>query len=87
MMKNYTKTFDEFINESKGTKSDTSDYTPPKYLVSPALAQDGSGIPDDKMVKYMEDEVKKRKPYFKPGIKSANPPTFVDEDFLQSDEE
>jgi hypothetical protein len=39
------------------------------------------------MVKYMEDELKKRKPYFKPGIKSASPPTFVDKDALQADEE
>lgn len=86
-MKNYTKSFEDFINESKASKVNTSDYQPPKYLVSPALTQDGSGVPDDKLVKYMEDENKKRKPYFKPGIKSANPPTFVDEDLLKSEED
>ena len=54
-MKNYIKSFVEFINESKENKVNTSDYDPPKYLVSPALNQDGSGEPDDDMVKYMED--------------------------------
>jgi hypothetical protein len=86
-MKNHIKTFVEFINESKENKVNTSDYDPPKYLVSPALNQDGSGEPDDDMFKYMEDELKKRKPYFKPGIKSANPPTYVDDEALQADED
>lgn len=86
-MKNYIKSFEDFINESKNTKVNTTDYDPPKYLVSPALAQDGSGEPDDKMVKYMEDELKNRKPYFKPGIKSANPPELLDDEALKAEEE
>ncbi len=75
-MKN-VKSFEEFLLEQE-----TSKYTPPKYAVSPSLAQDGSGEIDDKMQKYMEDELRKRKPYFKPGIKSANPPIDMDEEKL-----
>ena len=86
-MNNYVKNFQDFINESKHNNSESSNFEPPKYLVSPALSQDGSGEPDDKMVKYMEDEIKKRKSYFKPGIKSANPPTNVDDVSLKSDED
>jgi hypothetical protein len=63
------KTFAEFINEMETTK-----YSPPKYLVSPALDPEGNQTPDDKMVLYMEDELEKRKKYYNVGISSTNPP-------------
>ena len=70
----YLKKFGDYLNEAE-----TSSYTPPKYLVSPALAQDGSGEVDDSLTQYMEDELNKSKSYYKPGIRSANPPKNGDE--------
>jgi hypothetical protein len=67
------KSFGEFINERE-----TSEYTPPKYLVSPALDQEGNGTVDDDIDSYMTGELNKSKSYFKPGIRSANPPNKVD---------
>jgi len=63
------KKFNQFINEAE-----TSSYAPPKYLVSPALDPEGNQVPDDKLVKYMEEELAKSASYYKPGIRSANPP-------------
>ena len=70
----YIKKFEDYLGESE-----TSSYKPPKYLVSPALAQDGSGKVDDPLTQYMEEELAKSKSYFKPGIRSANPPKNGDE--------
>ncbi len=52
----------------------TKDYDPPKFLVLPALDPEGNGIPSDKIDAYMRAELAKRKSYYKPGIRSANPP-------------
>lgn len=75
----YIKTFEEFVFEKE-----TSEYKSPEYLVSPALAQDGSGVPDDKMFTFFKDAFDKSLPYFKPAIKSANTPN-VDRDLTNID--
>jgi len=71
---NKTPDFKLFEKNSASTDS----YDPPKYLVSPALDPE-TQEPNDKLVKYMEDEAKKRTSYFKPGIRSASPPKNVTE--------
>lgn len=65
-------------------ESETSEYEPPKYLISPALDPD-TQKPNDKMHAYMENELKKRKSYFKPGVKSAEPPKDVDKKEQKAD--
>lgn len=69
------KNYDEWLFENK-----TSDYEPPKYLVSPALDSEGNQIPSDKIHDYLAGHHENKESYFKPGIRSANPPKFKEED-------
>lgn len=57
----------------------TLDYDPPKFLVLPALDPNGNGTPVDKIDAYMRAELAKSESYYKPGIRSANPPKNGDE--------
>lgn len=68
------RNYDEWLLESR-----TSEYTPPKYLVSPALDVEGNQIPSDKIHDYLVGQHKTKESYFKPGIRSANPPEFNQE--------
>ena len=55
--------FADFLIESKG-EANTSDYTPPAYVVQPPVGDTGWEI--------VSKAFKDQKPYFKPGIKSGN---------------
>lgn len=74
----------ELENELKKAKmsdvseSKTSEYKTPKFLVLPAVNPE-TQEPDDKIDAYMRGELNKSKSYYKPGIRSANPPENGDE--------
>jgi hypothetical protein len=61
MMNKYIPNFADFLIESK---AETSDYTPPEYVVQPPVGDTGWQI----VSKAFNDQ----KSYFKPGIKSSN---------------
>lgn len=53
-------------------EKETSQYEPPKYLVLPQGEADDQG--PDKIISYIEGLHGKKSTYFKPGVRSANPP-------------
>ncbi len=61
MTNKHIPNFTNFLIESK---AETSDYTPPAYVVQPPVGDTGWAI----VSKAFNDQ----KPYFKPGIKSSN---------------
>ena len=61
MTNKHIPNFTDFLIESK---AETSDYTPPKYVVQPPVGDAGWEI----VSKAFNDQ----KSYFKPGIKSSN---------------
>ena len=63
---------DESVNEAK-----TSEFEPPKFLVLPAVDPE-TQEPNDKLDAFMRAELEKGRSYYKPGIRSANPPENVD---------
>jgi len=63
---NRIKTFKQFLFEKN-----TSEYEPPKHLVSPALDPE-TQEPDDKMYDYMRGELDKTTKYFEPSISSID---------------
>lgn len=60
------KKFKNFLNEKK-----TSEYRPPKHLVSPALDPE-TQEPNDKMYDYIKSKFDNTERYFKPGISASD---------------
>jgi len=75
------------LDESSLNEAATKEYDPPKFLVLPALDPEGNGVPVDKLDAFMRAELAKRESYYKPGIRSANPPKNNDEVKVNIDEE
>ena len=63
MTNKHIQNFTDFLNEAKG-EANTSDYTPPAYVVQPPVGDAGWEI--------VNKAFKDQKSYFKPGIKSIN---------------
>jgi len=66
------------LTESAINEKATSEYKPAKFLVLPAVNPE-TQEPDDKIDAYMRAELGKSTSYYKPGIRSANPPKKGDE--------
>lgn len=73
------------LDETSLNEAATKDYDPPKFLVLPALNPE-TQEPDDKIDAFMRAELEKRESYYKPGIRSANPPKNNNEVKVNIDE-